>query len=502
MPENPQTDIGCVLTPLEWACWAVERYQLVDKWLGGATILEPTAGRGAFLEAIIHLALKRGCTITDEALRRLFAVELKSDSREYFFKHLKSKYGIEFPPGNFVVGDFLLGDGFPVADYVIGNPPWTNFSDLPDDYKEKLKPVFHHYGLVSRGASTLLGGSRVDLAALVIAKAISECLQPNGKAYIYMPLSILLNDGAHDNFRSYCVNGIDFAVGEIHDQTAVGVFKGIGTRYCFCTFERDKQAQYPVPFHEYTVDGTVTEKTAFPAYGGSSPLLVASLDEKVPPPPVIKVARASYPRQGVNTCGANDVFIFDSYELIDDALCRLSNKLRKDIILPRDMVYPLLGKKQFVDPDAPPERYIFIPHDRITGKPLTEDLLRENEATWSYLESVREKLVNRRGTMINSKIKKGILWALLGVGEYSFAPYKIAWQAYGVKDFSPILFEGLWQANNALQAYMPFNDRDDAMRVLNELTNSSIEKYLTMHLTGSTCNWAQPGRIKKFLSES
>ena len=119
MPENPQTDIGCVLTPLEWACWAVERYQLVDKWLGGATILEPTAGRGAFLEAIIHLALKRGCTITDEALRRLFAVELKSDSREYFFKHLKSKYGIEFPPGNFVVGQQLLS---PRSDNLFDNP--------------------------------------------------------------------------------------------------------------------------------------------------------------------------------------------------------------------------------------------------------------------------------------------------------------------------------------------------------------------------------------------
>ena len=495
-------DIGCVLTPLNWARWAVDKYGLVQRWIDGAVILEPTAGQGVFLEALISLALESGCKVNNQLLSQLFAVELKPEFRVDFLTRIRERYKLDFPSENFITGDYILDVESPVADIIIGNPPWVNFTDLENDYKEKLKPLFRKYALVERGSSTLLGGARVDLSALVIAKAIADGLKSGGDAYFYMPLSLLLNDGAHDAFRKYNINGIEFAIKEVHEQTSAEVFERIATSYCFCVFKRDEKPVYPVPYYEYLSDGMVKKMSAFPAYGSNSPLVVTETGEELPPAPKISVDKSSFPRQGVNTCGANDVFIFDRLESMDNGLCRLGNKIRENVILPQALVYPLVGKLLLNDTLSAPERYIFIPHDKVTGKPLSEGKLKEFSAAMKYLSSVRQRLQSRRGSMINSSINKGLWWALLGVGPYSFAPYKIFWQAYGADQFKTSLIDTTqtcWQGNNALQAFMPFEDKKEAQRVYKELTNAPIEQYLLLHRTGGSCNWAQPGRIKKFL---
>ncbi len=499
MPDN---DVGCVLTPLKWARWAIEKFDLTRRWLDGAVILEPTAGQGAFLEALIATALESGWKPDDKQLACLYGVELKPESRHHFLQKIKKKYKVNFPERNIVSGDYLFDFNIPAADIAVGNPPWVNFTDLENDYKERLKPLFHKYALVEKGNSTLLGGSRVDLAALVIAKVLSDGLKPGGDAYFYMPLSILLNDGAHDVFRNYNINGIPFAITEIFEQTAANVFPGIGTSYCFCVFKRDREPSFPVPYHEYLNSTDCIEKSAYPAYGPNSPLLITELGAEPEPAPSIAVAKGSCPRQGVNTCGANDIFIFDRCDVIGNGMVKLSSKSRKNVTLPRALVYPLIGKGFFSQNEPGPERFIFIPHDRTNGKPLTEEQLQEYPEAVKYLSKVRKLLVKRRGTMINAKIKKGQWWALLGVGSYSFAPWKIVWQSYGVSRFAPRLIdtsENCWQGNNALHAFMSFTDEQEAGRVYRELLEAPIDQYLKLHRAGGSCNWAQPGRIKKFL---
>ena len=43
--------IGAVFTPLRWAEFAIERFGLFERWLAGATVLDPTMGEGNLLEA-------------------------------------------------------------------------------------------------------------------------------------------------------------------------------------------------------------------------------------------------------------------------------------------------------------------------------------------------------------------------------------------------------------------------------------------------------------------
>ena len=40
---------GRVFTPLKWAKWVIEKYDLLTKWKQGATIIDPTCGQGVVL---------------------------------------------------------------------------------------------------------------------------------------------------------------------------------------------------------------------------------------------------------------------------------------------------------------------------------------------------------------------------------------------------------------------------------------------------------------------
>ncbi len=228
-----------------------------------------------------------------------------------------------------------------------------------------------------------------------------------------------------------------------------------------------------------------------------SPYIIHTENNK-PELPVIDISKENRPRQGLNTCGANKLFIFDSMKAIDEINCFVSGK-NGEAILPMDLVYPLIGAQQFKENSS--NRYVFLPYSN-NGRVLTLEELKKFPAGYSYLLKHKEVLSARKGVLIGSSIKKGLWWSLLGIGPYSFAPWKIVWEAYGKKEFRPKLFsdnkEKLWQPNQALQAFLPFEHRKDAEEVLIRLRNPKIEKILKNQGMEGTCNWAQPGRMMKF----
>jgi hypothetical protein len=95
------------------------------------------------------------------------------------------KYQRDFPKNNLIHADIILSNPKRRFDFLVGNPPWVNFNDLPPGYKEATKPHFLEYGLVPDMQAVLLGSSRVDLAALVIAVVLNENLERNSEAAFF-----------------------------------------------------------------------------------------------------------------------------------------------------------------------------------------------------------------------------------------------------------------------------------------------------------------------------
>jgi hypothetical protein len=481
--------IGAVMTPLRWAKWLVRESGFVSKWKQGATICDPTAGRGVFAHALVDVASEDGIEVDEGMLARLFLIEREAAFLREFHESFQFTYRRIFPKQNTTLADIVLNNPSPRFDLLVGNPPWANFNDLPLAYRESLKSAFIANGLVDDNQLLLLGCARVDLAALVLAVAMKHNLKAHGEGIFFLPLSLFQNDGAHSGFRRYSIGDTTYRPTKIWSFTETAVFPEVATRFGAVHFERNAAARYPIPYR-VELGGEWTERFAAPVGEANAPLAVfgsAIEFEEAPRLTKLTVRENQKPRQGVNTCGANDVFIFDDIPAG----------------VPKDFIFPLITKECFRGDEVLPRRYVILPYDQQSGRPLNEAHLRSIPALAEYFFARKNQLLARKGTMLSAWMKRGIWWACLGVGEYNFSPYKVVWEAYGKAHFRPRIFGSHngkpWQANQAMHAFIPCCSLAEAEELLALLESSNIESYLRSLSVEGTCNWAQPGRIKRFL---
>ncbi|WP_291862149.1 SAM-dependent DNA methyltransferase [Marinilabilia sp.] len=484
--------IGDVFTPIPWAWFAIERFNIFQQWMDGATIFDPTMGQANLLDALIRYGIDKGLQTQEMPIQKLFGNELNKKHYTLALKRFSQHFGMDMSQ-NFSNLDILELPPKPY-DIIFGNPPWQNFNDLPASYKEKIKPYFEKYNLTGNKKNLLLGHSRIDLAALIVKAAIQNFLSPRGDAYLFMPLSLLLNDGAHESFRSYTTNTAAFAPIEVFDFNKEDVFKKISTRYGLIHFRKGQKAEFPINYKILNNNKWELFEAA-PITSPSAPLSIFNQTQSKEINKFSKIAlnKKNSPRQGLNTCGANDIFFFKECQQPDNKTCLLNKKVR----LPSEFIYPLLTASNFREEKAP-KAWVLLPYTS-DGRPVSKKEIHQWPELHHYLNRMANRLRIRKGTLINSWISKGIWWAMLGVGPYNFAPYKIVWEAYGRKRFSPQIFDGNWQANQALQAFIPCYSKKEAKTILKKLQNPIIEKILLSYKMEGTMNWAQPGKIKKLI---
>ena len=468
-------NIGQVFTPLKWAEWLINRWGIFGAWLDGAHICDPTAGEGAFPLAMLHIARQKGVSITPKRLSRLVLIEIVPSHLERFRKNVKREFGIDFPTSQIFCQDVIMEPHEGKYDILVGNPPWANFGDLPTAYKARLKPYFLEEELVPDRQKTLLGSSRTDIAALVLKVALGRLLKKNSVGYFYIPISLFFGEGAHSGFRNYSARGSrngtnsrrDFAVDTVYEFTSTKVFDGVGTSYCCAKFQVDMRQDFPVPYFK-ELDGKWVEHKALPLKNPTDPWrIVKDLDELNTDTTLeIRLRSEQKPRQGVNTCGANSVLIFD----------------HKPSHLPEQFLYPLATKEVWRQNTFLPHKWILLPYDPQTGKPLTWHQIEQWIILKEYLQNGQDVLKSRKGTLLRSAMNRGNWWALLGVGPYAFAPFKVIWQAYGKSDFTPVVLSSvdgqMWQGNQAMHAFIPCWSEREAQRVKTALENPEIPTLL------------------------
>jgi hypothetical protein len=488
-------------TPRPWAIWLAQETGTLHAWLDGATVLDPTCGRGDLLLGLLSAAVRRGIPTTELPVQRLCGIEREPEYLRRLVLDCREEFGIAFPAENLHCTDFLSAAPSLRTDLLLGNPPWANFTDLPVEEKTALKPHFVRYGLALDRRGLLLGGSRIDVAALVVTKAIADHLLPGGRASFFLPLSLLTGDGAHAGLRRYCATGAPFAVTEVFDFDGVSAFPGVSTRYGAISFLRDAAPRWPVPWRRPTGDEI---RWAAPIASDEGPLAVAESPaalNRLRDRPRIVVPPGARPRQGVNPCGASRAFFLRNVTPIDEERSTADSPIAGRVVLPRRYLFPLLTADQFSDVDALPLRWVVLPHDPMTGQPLTTEQVTTCPDLAAYLDRCRPLLENRPGQWLGQWLKRGRWWALLGVGPYCFTPYRVAWPAYGVTQFTPRVFAAPWQGQQALHAHIPCASREEAEALRRDLARPAVQEYLRSYCTAGTRNFAQPGRIRKLLSD-
>ena len=84
-----------------------------------------------------------------------------------------------------IVTNFLTTAAIGRFDLLIGNPPWVDWKNLPEGYREKIKSLCLDRGLFSGDGRT--GGINLNVCALISHVAIENWLLPDGHFAFLMP---------------------------------------------------------------------------------------------------------------------------------------------------------------------------------------------------------------------------------------------------------------------------------------------------------------------------
>jgi hypothetical protein len=363
-------------------------------------------------------------------------------------------------------GPAVIGEGF---DYVVGNPPWIAWDNLPQDYRQATRPLWQQYGLFSLGAREARhGGGKKDLAMLMLYVAADRYLRAGGRLGMVVTQTVFQTRGAGDGFRRFRLgpHGPWLGVLRVDDLVAMRPFDAANWSSTL-VLEKGRPTQYPVPYVKWSAAGRQEVCRASPITAdrpGSSWLVVpvdgqsglgvlavrsaetacrqAALDAR----PAVNgqgllfplagpVDRSDYAAHlGANSGGANGVYWL---EVLGGAAggVRVRNLAGRGktavepvetVIEPR-LLYPLL---RWADVDcyrATPSAYLLLPQDAATRAGVDADWLRR-ELPWTHAYLRRfEPLLVRRAAYRRYQSEKPF-YSMYNVGPYTLAPIKVIWR--------------------------------------------------------------------------
>jgi hypothetical protein len=147
----------------------------------------------------------------------------------------------------------------------------------------------------------------------------------------------------------------------------------------------------------------------------------------------------------------------------------LLNKLGDQVCIESDYLFPLLKCSDLANSRVVPTRFVLVTQ-RHTGDD-TSVISRTAPRTWHYLDSHRRRFEARKSSIYNNRVP----FALFGIGDYTFLPWKVAvsglhriprFTLIGPVDGKPVLFDDTCY-------FLPFQDEREA-RVVAEILNSKI----------------------------
>jgi hypothetical protein len=356
-------------------------------------------------------------------------------------------------------------------DYIVGNPPWVNWENLPDRYRDQTKALWLRYGLFWSVAqlkrqgkqvmSVILGSGKKDIAALMTYVVCDRLLKTGGRLGFVITQSLLKTAGAGQGFRRFRIGqgrrrDQFLRVLHVDDMVALQPFEGASNRTAVMVLEKGRQTTYPVPYTvwrkvkgaRFTYDSTLEEVTnatkqlnfvAEPVNRSdpTSPWLTAR-------PKAIKAVRKVLGKSdyvahaGAYTGGANAVYWVDIVYKRPDGLVVVRNitegaKVKVDEVtepIEPDLLYPLLRGRDVQRWKAQPSAWILMVQDPEERQGYDEEWLQENcPRTYGYLKRFEEVLRERRSRGISDMLKKGApFYTMFAVGTYTFAPWKVVWR--------------------------------------------------------------------------
>ncbi|MBX5321086.1 hypothetical protein HN007_03720 [Candidatus Bathyarchaeota archaeon A05DMB-3] len=432
-------------------------------------------------------------------------------------------------------------------DYVVGNPPWVLWDNLPSDYRDSTKSLWQGYGLFTlSGLAARHGGGKKDVSVLFTYTCLDKYLKDQGIFGFLITQSVFKTKGAGEGFRRFKVRNVPLTVNKVHDLVAVKPFEGANNRTASIFLEKNGKTSYPIAYILWRPKEAVGQTDSLEEALKKTErieMLAKSSDEKNPLSPwltlpkkalkAVKQARGkSHYRcyAGIYSGGTNAVYwvkILDVKEekeadiLIPPHLRKffgekikklgfvyvenITEGMKKKIekiskVLDDFFLYPLIKSQHVEKWKINGYIYTLQVQDPIKRIGYDETWTKVNfPKTYAYLKSFEKLLLERAAyKKYMQDIKAAPFFSMYNLGDYTYAPYKVVWNRMGSKLSASVtgkvndkfLGEKLVLPENVI-AFIPTNDVDEAHYIC-AILNSSIVDLVLRSIAGGTKSFATP----------
>lgn len=344
--------------------------------------------------------------------------------------------------------------------YIVGNPPWVGWENLPDEYRLQTKPLWVHYGLFPHsGMDTILGKGKKDISMLMTYVAMDRFLRRGGKLGFVLSQSLFKMSAAGQGFRTFTLpDKTQFGPLVVEDMVELNPFEGASNRTSVGIFTKGMAVKYPVSYqywkkretgrgssigfdtpYEEVTSAKITYKVwhAEPvdlqditsSWVTGRRLAIKALHKIL--------GRSSYrAHEGANAGGASGVYWLDIVGKRPDGQVIVSNitetakrKVEKiQAALEPDLLYPLLFQRDVSRWSASTTSFILMVQNPKTRRGIDRKIIeRDYPKTFSYLARFEKSLRARKAKGVRSLMEQGAFYSMFGVGEYTFAPIKVVW---------------------------------------------------------------------------
>ena len=397
-------------------------------------------------------------------------------------------------------------------DFVVGNPPWVNWEDLPPSYREQTKTLWREYGLFSlTGHEARLGGGKKDISMLMMYVAIDRYLKDKCKLCFVITQTLFKTQGAGDGFRRFRLgqNGAFFRIEQLDDLSELQPFEGATNRTSIVLCTKGERTKYPLPYllwrkkekgkidvesrFDEVLDATLRRNLKAQPVGQSetSPWISAKPKALVAAKKVI--GEADYTAYAGSCTWMNGVYwgriapsrkgFIRFANLCDEGKIKIP-EVEEEI--EATLVYPLLRGREVSRWHSAPEFSLIVsqnPEER-TGYEL-KWMEKHVPKTLEYFKRFKSILIERSG--YKKYLASEPFYSIYNVSEKTFALFKVVWKEQSSQFECAVVSSvaGKTVIPDHKLMLVPFHDGVEAHYVC-ALLNSTIARFIVLAYTIST----------------
>lgn len=463
LPRQLRHALGEYYTPDWLAAYVLDR---AAGFRGGDVralrVADPACGSGTFLLQAIARKRRAGAGLRDVLdtvwgfdVNPLAVLTAKSNYLLAVLDLLEDGQRLEIPV--YRADALELGPDAKKAGLVVGNPPWINWEYLPLPYRERSQGLWRAYGLLEeKGIS--LSFLKMDVSDLIAYVSADRLLEEGGVLAFLLRQGVFKSAQNGAGFRRLRLpDGTGLEALRVDDFSKLKIFEGAAASAAALFARKGAETVYPVPYAVWTkapgvkrgpVDPrlppdkalemfNVQQQQAVPSGASGGPWLTAPDGELEALRNML--GRNPYrARTGVFTGGANGVYWL-TVRSAGNGLAEVSNiqhrAKRKTQAVSAEIedayLYPMLKGGGIRRWRTSYDAYLLCPHTAETRqRPVPWERLRKDAPkTAAYLAGFRETLDQRKGFAgWERAIQTEEFHAVLRVGPYTFAPWKVVWK--------------------------------------------------------------------------